>query len=259
MKNSFVLYYNTVKSLEMLTDRELGKVFKALIKYETEGVLPDFKDRILLMSFTSLKEDADFNKIRYDERCVRNKKAAESRWSKEKELQKNADVCECIPTDAKNADKDKEKDKVKDNDKEYVYVKDNECMHPQKRDAQKENTYKPSAEKTEGKGDFFSQKEQLYGLFKNVRLLPAEYQQLKNSFPDADKRIEELSAYISSSGKSYENHFAKLTQWVSFAPTKKEKPREKSTSYSDAAYDIDKYMHKAFNLESPPFDEKCSS
>ncbi len=240
MKNSCVIYYNTVKSLEMLTDRELGKVFKAFIKYETEGVLPDFKDRILLMSFTSLKENADFNKIRYDEKCIRNKKAAESRWSKEKNLQKNADVCECIPEDTKNAYKDKEKDKDNDNDKEYVYVKDKECIHPQKRDAQGINTYKPAAEKNESKAS--DEDIRLYGPFRNVRLMTAEYQQLKNSFPDAERRIEELSAYMASSGKSYKNHFAKLTQWNCYSRREKDGP--------DVSYDVDKYMQKAFSLEN---------
>ncbi len=254
MKNSFVLYYDVIGNLDYLTDRELGKLMRAVFKYELEGAEPSFKDRLMLSSFVTIKNSLDRSKEKYEKVCQKNRKAASSRWEKEKEMHSNSDVCKCIPTDAKNADSDSDSDSVSDSDSDSdsVYVSDSvpvtEKVHPQKRDAQMVNTYTPSAEKTESKGDFFTQKEQLYGLFRNVRLLPAEYQQLKNSFPDADKRIEELSAYISSSGKSYENHFAKLTQWVSFAPTKKEKPRDAVSPGSDAAYDIDEYMQRAYNL-----------
>ncbi len=250
MKNSFVLYYDVVKNLDFLTDRELGKLMRAVFKYEMEGIEPTFKDRLMLSSFVTIKNSLDRSREKYEKICQKNKKAVSTRWEKEKEMRKNTSVNECIPTDTKNTDNDSDSDSDSVSVSESVYVSDSvpdtKKVHPQKRDAQGINTYKPAAEKSGTKAS--CDDKQLYGLFKNVRLSPAEYQQLKISFPDAERRIEELSAYISSSGKCYENHFAKLTQWVSFASVKKEKPREKASLSSDAAYDAEEYMQKAYSL-----------
>lgn len=54
-----------------------------------------------------------------------------------------------------------------------------------------------------------------YGKFQNVFLSDAEYQELTEMFPwDYRKRIEQLSVYIKSSGKQYQNHFATICLWA---------------------------------------------
>lgn len=56
---------------------------------------------------------------------------------------------------------------------------------------------------------------QPYGKFQNVFLSDAEYQELTEMFPwDYRKRIEQLSVYIKSSGKKYQNHFATICLWA---------------------------------------------
>lgn len=70
------------------------------------------------------------------------------------------------------------------------------------------------------------------GLFKNVFLTQQELDSLKSQYPDdySDK-IERLSRYLASTGKSYRNHYAVLLQWL-----EQDLPKEPKRK---ASYDID--------------------
>ena len=61
-----------------------------------------------------------------------------------------------------------------------------------------------------------------YGTYKNVFLTDEDMEKLKSEFPDDWRnRIERLSEYIASSGKTYKNHLATIRVWA-----KKDKERE---------------------------------
>ena len=61
-----------------------------------------------------------------------------------------------------------------------------------------------------------------YGIYKNVFLTDEDVEKLKSEFPDDwQNRIERLSEYIASSGKTYKNHLATIRVWA-----KKDKERE---------------------------------
>ena len=61
-----------------------------------------------------------------------------------------------------------------------------------------------------------------YGTYKNVLLTDEDMEKLKTEFPDDwQNRIERLSEYIASSGKTYKNHLATIRVWA-----KKDKERE---------------------------------
>ena len=61
-----------------------------------------------------------------------------------------------------------------------------------------------------------------YGIYKNVFLTDEDMEKLKSEFPDDwQNRIERLSEYIASSGKTYKNHLATIRVWA-----KKDKERE---------------------------------
>ena len=53
-----------------------------------------------------------------------------------------------------------------------------------------------------------------YGQYKNVFLSDEELSKLKASFPDWQDKIERLSSYIESTGKSYVSHYATITRWA---------------------------------------------
>lgn len=53
-----------------------------------------------------------------------------------------------------------------------------------------------------------------YGLYNNVLLSDSDLDKLKAEFPDWEQRIERLSEYIASTGKSYKNHLATIRAWA---------------------------------------------
>lgn len=62
-----------------------------------------------------------------------------------------------------------------------------------------------------------------YGEYENVILSDDEYVNLIKEFPsDFNDRIENLSSYMASSGKTYDNHFATIKFWASKDKEKKE-------------------------------------
>lgn len=68
----------------------------------------------------------------------------------------------------------------------------------------KENIIEPSAKATRHK----------YGAYSNVLLSDTDLEKLKAEFPDWQERIERLSEYIASTGKSYKNHLATIRSWA---------------------------------------------
>lgn len=53
-----------------------------------------------------------------------------------------------------------------------------------------------------------------YGAYNNVLLTDADLEKLKTEFTDWKERIERLSEYIASTGKSYKNHLATIRSWA---------------------------------------------
>ncbi len=69
-----------------------------------------------------------------------------------------------------------------------------------------------------------------YGEYKNVLLSDEDFTKLKSEFPtDYQDRIERLSNYMASTGKSYKNHLATIRNWArKDKPTTNENPKEES-------------------------------
>ena len=62
-----------------------------------------------------------------------------------------------------------------------------------------------------------------YGLYNNVLLTDEQLQKLKNEFADWQQRIERLSEYMASTGKSYKDHLATIRAWARKEPPKSER------------------------------------
>ena len=63
-----------------------------------------------------------------------------------------------------------------------------------------------------------------FGEYRNVFLTEKEYKRLKADFSGLDNLIEQLSAYIQSTGRKYADHAATLRIWA-----KRQKPEQKQT------------------------------
>ena len=60
-----------------------------------------------------------------------------------------------------------------------------------------------------------------YGRYENVFLTESEYAELLRDFPDRlDRLISELSSYMESTGRSYQNHAATIRRWTENDKTK---------------------------------------
>lgn len=76
-----------------------------------------------------------------------------------------------------------------------------------------------------------------YGEYQNVLLSDDDLDKLKAEFPsDWDQRIQRLSEYMASSGKSYKNHLATIRNWA-----RRDKPAAKAVGGEDMT-DLDKYF-----------------
>lgn len=53
-----------------------------------------------------------------------------------------------------------------------------------------------------------------YGEYKNVLLSDDELEKLKSEFLNWEDRIERLSSYVASTGKSYKSHYATIRNWA---------------------------------------------
>lgn len=78
-----------------------------------------------------------------------------------------------------------------------------------------------------------------HGDYDNVLLSDEEYEKLKVEFPeDYQDRIERLSEYMASTGKTYKNHLATIRCWA-----KKEQPKTTSTqSVKQPQSEYDRFM-----------------
>ena len=77
-----------------------------------------------------------------------------------------------------------------------------------------------------------------YGSFNNVLLTESEVDRLKEKCPQTYlAKIERLSVYLESSGKTYQNHYAKLLEWLEQDKDRDNQPKAFETRI--ASYDID--------------------
>ena len=69
------------------------------------------------------------------------------------------------------------------------------------------------------------EKRHKYGQYSNVLLTDTDYEKLKSEFPsDYSERIENLSCYMASTGKSYKNHLATIRNWAKKDKENRAKP-----------------------------------
>ena len=118
MKPGFLIYNDYKETLSMLTDEEVGKLFRAIFDYEIDKVTPNL-DKTVLMAFNFIKNDLDRNTNHYNSICERNRingvKGGRPKKNPKNpvgylETQQNPEK----PKKAKDKDKDKDKKNYKD-------------------------------------------------------------------------------------------------------------------------------------------------
>ncbi len=78
-----------------------------------------------------------------------------------------------------------------------------------------EDNVLPVSDKGKGKSKKKNANKDSYGEFKNVMLSKDEFEKIKEKFPkDWSDRIESLSEYMRSKGKTYKDHYATILSWA---------------------------------------------
>lgn len=89
-----------------------------------------------------------------------------------------------------------------------------------------------------------------YGLYKNVLFSDKQYDDLIKEFPnDYENRIDRLSEYMESTGKSYKNHLATIKAWDRREKSKKKEQKSKNTfnNIDQRKYDFDALENELLN------------
>lgn len=131
---AFNTYIDNKDKLEMLSNEQAGRLYKALCNYASDGIKPDFSDDpLLLYAYTDFAQQMDRDFEKYDERVERRKEAAknaaEARWHKSESCEthtnayaENANACERINCICEKCDSCQEE---KEEEKEEEYKKEN--------------------------------------------------------------------------------------------------------------------------------------
>lgn len=116
-KKSFVLYCDIIHTIEQLSDEQAGHLFKHVLYYVND-LNPDTDNVITKIAFEPIKQQLKRDLVRYEKIRERNSLSARMRW--------DANACERMPNDAKNADNDN------DNDNDINIVLDQKVKKPKR-------------------------------------------------------------------------------------------------------------------------------
>ena len=155
---SFVIYDTDLKSMDFLTDAQIGKLFRAIKTYRLEGKTTDLgKNPALNMLYGQIMEHIIINEEKYKSACEKRSDAMKKRWDEKKStivdystLQSN------IVEDSPLSDNDNENDNVNVNDN----VNDNDNEHG----ALGEKIEKKRKKYSGRKPDFYSEGEPTYDI-----------------------------------------------------------------------------------------------
>jgi hypothetical protein len=126
-----------------------------------------------------------------------------------------------------------------------TYIRESACEN-QKNEPYQEAQPPERAEKKACK------KVKLYGKYKNVMLSDDEYDKLLSEVEDRDFLIDDLSAFMESTGRTYQNHFATLLRCETRRKEREAKKgfqkKKRLGESGKPSYDIDAFSKQGFDL-----------
>ena len=174
------LYARYLQTLAPFTDAERGRIMMAMLTYSSTGETPDFEGNERFI-WPTIQAQIDRDVAAYQEKCAKNR-ANGAKGGRPSKIQT------VIPETERFSEKPK-KPKTKTSTNTKTKSSDIEADKP------------PSRHK--------------YGSYNNVLFTDEEYAKLQAEFPgDYSERIERLSEYIASTGKSYKSHLATIRSWA---------------------------------------------
>lgn len=194
-KMSLILPYEFEIVFRSLPPEEAGRLILAIYGYEQRNEEPNFADNPSLQFAwgTHIKPKIDENIEKYNAICEARRSAGSKGGKATQEKQKQSNQA--------NASFGKQNNQLQTNQADYDC--DYDCDSKEKI-IKKE---KPPKHK--------------YGQYQNVMLSDEELEKLKTEFPvDWQERIENVSTYCRSHGKTYKDYLATIRNWA-----RKDRPR----------------------------------
>lgn len=71
-KKSFVVRHENAEQFDMLTDEQLGQLFRAMYRFSKNKTEPDFEDPMLKMLFSIIRGQIERDAEKYEEACQKN-------------------------------------------------------------------------------------------------------------------------------------------------------------------------------------------
>ena len=146
----------------------------------------------------------------------------------------NATVKKIISEFQNENQNDKQNDNANENDNDND--NDNDVSYPVSYHDSCNDSYPVSFKRT-------------YGKFKNVLLTDEELQKLKDDYSDWEEKIERLSSYMKSTGKTYDDHYATIELW-SAGDTKKEQDQPSTIANTEYLRKRAEALKKQFAAKS---------
>lgn len=192
-KPGVMFYFDVRPCLKRLNSEEKGLLFEAILEYGEHGTEPDF-DGAIGVAWDFIKPGIDRDSDRYGNQVLQKQYAAYVREAKKKGVA-------LLSFDGWKLHSDNER---------YRLISDDVERYPT-------TTPTPpttSTTATKSKADKPLTRHK-YGSYKNVLFTDEEYAKLQAEYPtDYSERIERLSEYIASTGKSYKSHLATIRSWA---------------------------------------------
>ena len=198
-KRDVLLSYKFLPIFETLVKQgkaeQAAELTIAILRYDMDGTEPEFNDdAVSLIWLSIIRPHLDENKQKYEEVSKARSEAVSSRHRQNDTNSTNAtNVNKCsnskqMDTNATDIDIDYDIDIDIDNDSDIEKEKINKKEKPVKHK---------------------------YGEYKNVLLSDADVEKLKDEFPfDWQERIEKVSEYCASHGKTYKDYLATIRNWA---------------------------------------------
>lgn len=250
MKDSFILYNSFYDPLKLLTDEQLGRLFRAIFEFNINGSEEVSND--IKMAFAFIKNQLIVDSKKYENTLKRKseagKRGMKSRWSNSKEniteitndnsvindITKITEDNSVINT-ITNITKITDNENVNDNENENVNVNVNDIS---KKEINKEKEIsfedKSSTDDT-AKASKKKEVKHKYGVYKHVLLKDEELQKLKKDYSNWEELIRYLDEYIEMKGYKAKSHYLCIKKWVVDA-VKRNNSRQVNNSKGSKSY-----------------------
>ena len=192
-KPGVMFYFDVRPCIKRLDIAAKGQLFEAILDYGEFGIVPDL-DGALGVAWDFIQQKLDKDTDRYDKQVEQRQYAVYVREQKRNKL-------EPLPFEEW---------------KTVFYIESNRNVSDdiERYPTTTTTTTTTTTPTTNGKADKPPSRHK-YGSYKNVLFTDEEYAKLQAEFPgDYSERIERLSEYIASTGKSYKSHLATIRSWA---------------------------------------------